>query len=124
MREGNGFRVWYAAWAPRPDHTICVAHSREGIHWERERDGQPVEGLFPKRAYGPKVCWIDGRYLMFFAGSKPRETLLFAAISRDGFAWEMLGDGRAIIHPGAGSDFDVETTYHPAVLRIGRRLRV
>ena len=61
---------------------------------------------------------------MFFAGSKLRETLLFAAISRDGFAWEMLGDGRAIIHPGSGSNFDAETTYHPAVLRIDRRLRV
>ena len=43
IREGNGNRMRYAAWAPRPDHTICVAHSRDGIHWERERDGRGIE---------------------------------------------------------------------------------
>ncbi|MAV36911.1 MAG: hypothetical protein CMJ59_15800 [Planctomycetaceae bacterium] len=123
--DADGYRMWYAAWAPRPDHTICVARSRDGIHWQREDDGKPVTGLLPTRAYGPKVCRVGNQLLLLFAGSvRSKGTYLFGAVSSDGFQWAMIGKGQPIIPPGVARDFDAEATYHPAILRVDDRLRV
>ena len=125
LRDAEGYRMWYAAWARKPDHTICSARSIDGIHWKRERDGKPIGGLYPTRAYGPKVCQIGDRYLLFYAGTvAPDGTYLFGAVSRDGFDWEMIGNGKPMISPGVYPDFDIQATYHPAVLRVGNLLRV
>lgn len=124
LREGNGYRMWYAAWAKEPDHTICVARSSDGIHWERENEGKPVTGLFPTRAYGPKVCRIGNSHLMLFAGSLNSSTLSYGAISDDGIHWEMLGNGQPMIPPGVAPDFDKTGTYHPTILLTDDRIRV
>ena len=124
VRDSDGYRMWYAAWAKEPDHTICVARSRDGIHWERENGGKPVTGLAPTRAYGPKVCRIGDTYLMLFAGSLRESTLSYGAISDDGIDWELLNAGRPLIPPGTGSDFDINATYHPSILLMEDRLRV
>lgn len=124
LRDGDGYRMWYAAWAKEPDHTICVAHSSDGVHWERENEGKPVTGLFPTRAYGPKVCRIGNTYLMLFAGSLKSSTLSYAAISDDGIHWEMLGNGQPMIPPGVAPAFDQTGTYHPAILLTDDRIRV
>ena len=124
LREGDGYRMWYAAWGKGPGHTICVARSSDGIHWERENERTPVTGLIPTRAYGPKVCRIGNTYLMLFAASLDKFTLSYGATSADGIHWEMLDDSQPVIPPGAASDFDQTTTYHPALLVTDDRIRV
>lgn len=121
IRAGRGYRMWYAAWAPQPNHTICVARSSDGIHWERENGGRSVEGLTPATAFGPAVCRLGDGYLMLFMSLDPRRAL-FAARSDDGLHWQMLNDGAPVI-VSSGDGHARHLVGHPA-LQIDRgRLR-
>ena len=115
--------MWYSAYSAETDHTICVARSRGGVRWERENDGRPVTGLEPARVTGPAVCrWGDG-YLMLFSGCARRWSV-YAAVSRDGYQWHMLSDGRSAIPVEKPDSFDCRQLHHPCLLRRGERLRV
>ena len=93
LRDGDGYRMWYAAWSPKHGHTVCVARSGDGVRWMRENEGRPVSGLSPVGAYGPAVCRVGQRYLLLYTatGAPPG---LYAATSEDGLHWTMLNQGR------------------------------
>ena len=122
IKTEDGWRMWYAAWAPSSNHTICVAHSRDGIVWERENGGMPVEGLSPSIAYGQAVCRIGDRYVMMYMALKATRSL-YAASSLDGLHWTMLNDGRPAIETGSSGDFDRDVIGHPYLLTVDGMLR-
>lgn len=122
VRVEDGYRMWYAAWSPRTNHTLCVARSPDGIAWEREYQGRSVEGLEPAIAFGPAVVRVKEEYILFFmALGKARA--LYAARSRDGFHWQMLNGGEPVLRP-SGQGFDAHIVGHPFVEHSGNRLRL
>lgn len=124
LREPDGYRMWYAAWAPQPNHTICAARSKDGIVWEKERNGKPVEGLNPSIAFGHSVIRIGERYLMLYQALKA-ERGLYAAVSNDGTTWTMLNDSKPVISPATSDEaFDRNVTGHPFMRVEGNKLRV
>jgi sucrose-6-phosphate hydrolase SacC (GH32 family) len=122
LREGDGYRMWYAAWAPIPNHTICVARSADGVTWTRENDGKPVEGLHPSIAYGHSVARVGDRYVMLYMALSATRSL-YGATSTDGRRWTMLNDGKPVLTTGSGSDFDANIVGHPDLLVEGDTLR-
>jgi predicted GH43/DUF377 family glycosyl hydrolase len=123
VAKADGYRMWYAAWSPRHGHTICVARSRDGLRWERDNGGRPVEGLAPAQAYGPAVHRVGGRYLMLYVALKAAPGL-YAAASNDGIRWTMLNGGKPVLTPGVAEDFDGRLVGHPFLMRRGDRLLV
>jgi hypothetical protein len=114
--------MWYAAWAPRYNHTICRARSRDGIVWARENGGRPVEGLSPSVAYGPAICRVGKQYLLLYMGSNGT-TSLYAAISSDGNHWRMLNAGKPIVPPAPPDAFDAGLPGHAWLLAADNRVR-
>jgi len=111
VKERDGYRMWYAAWSPSHSHTICAASSHDGVHWKRDHDGRPVEGLCLWEAYGPAVCRYGDRYLMLFMALRG-EPGLYGAFSDDGIHWRMAGGGKPVLSPGKADDFDGSRTGH------------
>jgi predicted GH43/DUF377 family glycosyl hydrolase len=126
IRDGSRYRMWYSAYAGKYNHTIAVARSRDGIHWERENEGRPVTGLSPSIAYAPDVIQIGRKLLMLYTGgySTPRPWGVFAAVSEDGLNWRMINDGETFVPFGTESDFDKDNQSHPSVLSVKDRLLV
>lgn len=123
LREGRGYRMWYAAWSPATGHTICVARSRDGLRWQRENGGKPVAGL-PAGAYGPAIHREGDQYLLLFMAAGGRTRGLLGAISRDGMNWKMIGGGQPLLAPGAAGDFDDNFVGHAWFLKTPGSLRV
>lgn len=121
VHEKDGYRMWYAAWAPKPNHTICVARSADGIAWERENGGRSVEGLNPATAFGSAVCKAGDGYLMLYMSLDPTRAI-YAAQSDDGLRWRMLNDGRPVIVP-SGAGYDRDIVGHPFLRSDDGRLR-
>lgn len=126
IRDGANYRMWYSAYADKYNHTIAVARSRDGIHWERENEGRPVSGLSPSIAYAPTVIQIGRKLLMLYTGVYPTRHSwgIFAAISDDGINWRTINDGETFVPFGAGSDFDKDNQSHPSMLSVKDRLLV
>jgi len=118
LREGGGYRMWYAAWSPKTGHTLCSARSRDGMMWNREDGGRPLTGLLSGGQYGPTVARISSGYLMLYvkaSGSDARG--LFAATSKDGRKWTSLSNAAAIA-PGEPPAFDSDLALHACLLKI------
>ena len=84
LRDGDGYRMWYAAWAPQSNHTICVARSADGMTWQRENDGQPVEGLDPSIAYGHSVCRVGDEWFLVVHHFPKKRCKRFVITSSEG----------------------------------------
>jgi hypothetical protein len=123
LRDQGGFRMWYAAWSPEHNHTICCAESDDGIRWTRANEGRPVRGLEPSIAYGPAVCRLDGRYLLLYMALQA-ETGLYAAASENGTDWKMLNDGQPVLLRSQAGSFDDALVGHPFLLAERDRLRM
>jgi len=124
LRVNGKYRMWYAAWSPKTQHRICVADSRDGIHWRRENRGKPVSGLRAPYAYGPAVCRIDGQFLLLYTSSPTLPRGLYAAASSDGFHWRIANGGKPVLPPGSSTDIDGSLTGHACLLKIGHSLKV
>lgn len=122
LKSDEGYRMWYAAWSPAMNHTICVARSEDGIRWTRENDGRPVEGLSPPIAFGPSVTRVEVKYVMLYMALRATRGL-YAAESEDGIRWRMLNDGRPAVLPGDKDDFDRDIAGHPFLLNDSGKLR-
>jgi len=124
LRRNGEFRMWYAAWSPETQHTVCVADSADGIHWHRENGGKPISGVPGSYAYGPAVCRVDGQFLLLFMTSLSLPRGLYAATSLDGLHWGMANHGGPVLPPGRPSDFDGALTGHACLLKAGPWLKV
>jgi hypothetical protein len=123
VREGDAWRMWYAAWSRRHNHTICSARSPDGVRWTREADGEPIVGLAPSIAFGPAVARVGDRYLLVYQALKATRGL-YAAESRDGRKWTMLNAGEPTLSPGEPDEFDAAILGHPYLLVEGDRVRL
>jgi sucrose-6-phosphate hydrolase SacC (GH32 family) len=123
LREGRGYRMWYAAWAPSFQHTICTATSDDGIHWRRENSGSPVRGLLSGGQYGPTVIRLGSRYLLLYMRNTSETRGLYTATSHDGFNWTALGTDPAI-PTGLEPAFDSSLAGHSSFLAVGNRIIV
>ncbi len=121
VREKTGLRMWYAAWAPKPGHTLCSARSRDGLNWRREEQGKPVRGLLSGGAYGPAVVRIGSEYLLLYMGAGEASSGLYAATSRDGRQWKATGNS-ALLARGARPAFDSSLAGHASLLLRDDRL--
>lgn len=117
LRDGDGWRMWYAAWAPGHGHTVCTARSGDGVNWTRDNAGRPVEGLDPAEAYGPAVERVGGRFVMLYMALRATRGL-YAAESADGQRWRMLNAGQPVLLAagGASGAFDADMIGHPCLL--------
>jgi len=122
VREKNGLRMWYAAWAPKPGHTLCSARSRDGLNWIREERGKPIRGLLPGGAYGPSVMRVGSGYFLLYMGASEGARGLYAATSRDGRNWNVSGR-TTLLAPGAPPAFDSSLVGHASLLQVNGRLK-
>ena len=119
IKEDNGYRMWYASGSSRFGHTIAMAVSEDGISWTKHDGGAPVEGL-GYAVTGPSVCRYKGYYLMLYSaivtdGILTRNIgMVRAAISEDGFHWNVLNRGRSVAVPGPGLPFT--GFHHPSAM--------
>jgi hypothetical protein len=126
LKEADGYRMWYAAWSPQHGHTICVARSTDGIHWHRERDGRPIEGLPHAEVFGHAVTWVDDQYLLLYMtlSRDPGGPGLYGAVSSDGRRWRPLNDGEPVLSVGAEDAFDAYHVGHAFAMDTGGLLRL
>ena len=106
LKEGDGYRMWYASNSISIPHTISMATSEDGIHWTKANGGKPVEGL-GWYITGPAVYRLADEYLMLYSRDIPEPNEygakgwgVAAAVSRDGVHWRVLNKGKAVAHPG------------------------
>lgn len=117
IRDGEHYRMWYSAYSEKTNHSIACARSTNGVHWERDNDGQPVTGLSPAIALGPSVIRWNNGLLMFYTGAMgDGRWSIFAATSDQGFMWTMLNEGNPVAEFGTGDDFDRDNLSHPYAL--------
>ena len=127
IKEKDGYRMWYASNSISIPHTVSMATSPDGINWTKHRDGAPVEGL-GWYVTGPAVHRRADEYLMLCS---PEDLdmnmwIVRAAVSRDGFNWRVLNNGKSV--GPAGDDLQFEgkrvaeegSTHHPSsAIRVG-----
>lgn len=130
VRDGDGYRMWYAANSFVVPHTVAMATSPDGIHWTKHRDGEPVRGL-GWYVTGPAVIPIADEYLMLCSPEdfELNQWLVRAAVSRDGFQWYVLNEGKSVGLSGPDLQFEGKvraeegSTHHPSTpVRVGDTL--
>jgi len=101
LKEEDGYRMWYASNSISIPHTISMATSPDGIHWQKYRDGAPVLGL-GWYVTGPAVYRQGDEYLMIYSREDLQQNvwIISAAVSRDGFHWRVLNEGKSVADPG------------------------
>ena len=121
VREGDGYRMWYAANSFVVPHTVGTATSPDGIHWTKHRDGEPVRGL-GWYVTGPSVVRLADEFLMLCSPEDHDENLWFvrAAVSRDGIHWQVLNGGKNVAPSAPDLQFENPrkaeegSTHHPS----------
>ncbi len=130
VRQKNGYRMWYASNSITVPHTVSMATSRDGIAWKKHRGGAPTEGL-GWYVTGPAVTRLGDEYLMLCSPEDLVMNLWIvrAAVSRDGFNWNVLNQGKSVAPAGEDLQFEGKrvaeegSTHHPsAAIRRGRDL--
>ena len=117
VRDANGIvHMWYNGVGPQRSFRLGHATSRDGVHWERQHDGQPV--LEPSRVgefdedyvYNAHVRIEDGRFHMWYSaatkdfGSGGHNCLTYAT-RRDGTHWTKDAKPTLISGPAGSIDF-------------------
>ena len=109
--------------------SIGLATSRNGLHWSKAAEGQPV--LEPggvgtadeTKADHPAVVRFAGRFHMWYtAGPRDSRYRICYATSEDGVRWQRQNGGRPVLGPGSQGKFDDRVVLHPAVVRDPRGL--
>ena len=113
LRVGKRWLMWYGAIDGRlaqdlnrsPAHVrverISLATSDDGIHWERQNDGQPVLDIGPEgsidsiQATGMHVLKRDDGFVMWYGAYNGRHTIALAT-SPDGVHWSRAHAGQPL----------------------------
>jgi len=113
LRVGEQYLMWYGGIDGRtgkdvdvePAHVrveqVGLATSRDGIHWQRANNGNPVLSIGAKgsidsiQATGCHVIRQGDRFLMWYGAYNGTHTLGLAA-SHDGIQWSKENDGRSL----------------------------
>ena len=131
VKEKDGYRMWYASNSISIPHTVSMATSPDGIHWTKHRHGAPVEGL-GWYVTGPAVSRRGDEYLMLCSPEdlEMNVWIVRAAVSGDGFNWQVLNAGKSVAPAGPDLQFEGKrvaeegSTHHPsAAIADGNVLR-
>jgi hypothetical protein len=121
VKEEDGYRMWYASNSITIPHTVSMATSPDGIRWTKHRSGAPVEGL-GWYVTGPAVTRLGNEYLMLCSPEdlEMNVWIVRAAVSRDGFNWDVLNQGKSVAPAGGDIQFEGKrvaeegSTHHPS----------
>ena len=119
--------MWYGAY--NGVHTLAMATSSDGIHWEKMNEGKPLPGLLGPEQLGPSV-YFDGRQdFLLYNRNLGGQWATYAASSSDGIHWQSAFYGQPVLgSPSAGSfgtaGVGRNHSVHPSQMLIqGRRVR-
>lgn len=92
VREGK-VCLLYRAHGPDLVSRICLAESRDGVHFERRPEPvlAPSERYEEKGCEDPRVTEVDGTYYLTYTGYDGTTALLCLATSTDLLVWEKHG---------------------------------
>ncbi len=131
LREGDGFRMWYAAggsWEPidgkaMPVYDLRHLRSVDGLHWGDE--GQVVLAIVPAHEHGfgrPVVQRFGTGWQMHYSirRRRPARYRLGLASSGDGLLWQREDDMLGLdVQPGSWDSHSIE--YGVEITAGGRR---
>ena len=125
MRVGGVYKMWYSAidgdkagsLGLRPRHVrierVCLATSRDGIHWTRENKGRPVLDIAADsmaidsiQVDSVSIVKLGGVYKMWYGGYSGSHLhhKIGSAESPDGVRWTRTNDGKHSV--GLAGDTD------------------
>ncbi len=88
LRIDGRFVMWYGAYDGL--HTLALATSDDGVHWNHENDGRSLTGLNGLQQLGPSVHFDGQRYFMLYNHGFETSWRAYAAVSDDGVHWRDL----------------------------------
>ncbi|MBP88122.1 MAG: hypothetical protein CMJ64_15620 [Planctomycetaceae bacterium] len=108
IKRGDQFVMWYGAY--NGTHTIGLATSQDGIHWQKGNGGQSLPGLHGPKQLGPSVYFDASRYVMFYntirkTSNGGTQWTLYAATSADGIQWKPALDNKPVLGPAPPGNF-------------------
>ena len=125
LRTDGSWWMWYNGRTDdRFTGSIGLAISKDGVHWEKQNDGDPVfkhgkPGTFDStKVDHPTVVHFDDTFHMWYtAGDAASRYTIGYATSKDGTTWKRKNGGRPVLGPGRKGQFDDQVVLHPAVAR-------
>jgi hypothetical protein len=124
----NRFVMWYGAY--NGVHTLAMAMSPDGIHWEKVNGGKALTGLAGPGQLGPSV-YFDGReYFMLYNSYLNQQWATFAASSSDGVHWHQAFRDKPVLGLPPASNFGTagpgrnHSVLPSQIIIQGRRIRV
>ncbi len=120
LKEGDIYRMWYAAGETYEPNVLCYAESTDGINWKKSK----INPIFIKgeaeyeqdRVGGCQVMKYNGGYLMMYIGYKDIDTAcICAAWSENGITgWKRCKSNPIVVaDPGM---WDADSCYKPSFL--------
>lgn len=120
LYDGKQFHMWYNMGMD----DIGYATSDDGLHWEPYSDlpvvSPPVEGWDSASMNHLDVIWHDGKYWMFYMGSKVNYITSLSiglATSPDGIHWTKY-PGNPVLTMGT-AEWESGCLYHPSPVVVG-----
>lgn len=117
LRDGNLFKIWYAASDGGGVERILYAESIDGIHWSNFQlavnVGASGSGFDTLRVYSPMVIKEASIYRLWYSASNGTSRTLYAE-SSDGLNWSGF---TVALAPGiSGQGFDTMHAFSPMVV--------
>lgn len=102
--DGKEFIMWYGAYNGK--HTLGIAKSLDGIHWEKIYQQRSLEGLQGDEQLGPSVYFDGEKYFMMYSMQLENNWTMVAAVSDDGFHWIPVNNGKPVLDLSSRKDFN------------------
>lgn len=125
IKDDEGYKLYYYTENKNP-HSIGVATSADGLHWIKHRDNPILvaghtgswDGV---GVWAPMVIYDgDGKYRMYYQGSRGEYVSIGYAVSDNGIHWEKFA-GNPVLRHGDSGEFDELTCGEPNVVYAGGR---
>ncbi len=109
VREGNGYRMFYASLDMDWNMQLCLATSPDGLHWDKYKDNpivRPGPAAWDEvRIEDPHVVVLEGKYYLTYCGwDKEAKYRVGLATSDDGVHFEKWPE--PILDVGPPGSFD------------------
>lgn len=130
LRDDEGtLHMWYNGVGPQQSFRVGYATSLDGIHWERQNNGDPVltpsevDGRMEQYVYNVMALLEDGTFHMWYTSMfdehyqqyAPESNGIVYAQSTDGTHW--IKDSAPIFYNGPQGSLDEYAAYAPYVVR-------
>jgi hypothetical protein len=122
IKDGNTYKMWYTGKDSSDIWRIGYATSPDGIHWNRQNNGNPVlnpsagDEWDSQDVYAPCVIKDGENYKMWYSGRYPGLSGIGYATSSDGITWSKSGSN-PVLAPGAGGQWDSDHIFAACVIK-------